>query len=53
VLVSLGIVAGGYQADCYKLHLSCILASIPERVYSPRLREVRSQVFLKRSRPGG
>jgi|SRR5215212_3773769 pimeloyl-ACP methyl ester carboxylesterase len=23
------ILTDGYQADCYKLHLSCILASIP------------------------
>jgi|SRR5215218_3199513 hypothetical protein len=47
------IVASGYQADCYKLHLSCILASIPERAYSPLLREAKSRVLLKRSRLEG
>jgi hypothetical protein len=25
------IVAGGYQADCYKLHLSCILTGVLDR----------------------
>jgi hypothetical protein len=42
------ILAGGHQADCYKLLLSCILASIPDRAYWPRLREAKSRVLLKR-----
>jgi hypothetical protein len=32
-------VEGGYQANCYKLLPSCILASIPERAHSTRLGE--------------
>jgi hypothetical protein len=32
--VSHSIVEGGYQADCYKLLTSCILASISERAHS-------------------